>query len=52
MVTKDLLVAEEAGAAGADASDDGQVGMMEDGKLEGQTAPDPEGEQTEDVASF
>lgn len=35
-----LQAAEQTGAAGADATDGGQVGMMEDRQLDGQTAPD------------
>lgn len=35
-----FLFAEEAGAAGADAADDGEVGVMEDGQLHGEPAPD------------
>lgn len=34
-----LAAAEQAGAAGADAADGGQVGMMEDGQLHRETAP-------------
>lgn len=39
LIDKDFLAAEQAGAAGADATDRGQVGMMEDGQLDRQTAP-------------
>lgn len=47
MVKKDFLAAEQTGGAGADAADDGQVGMMEDGQLDGQTAPNAERNQTQ-----
>lgn len=34
-----LATAEQAGAAGTDAANGGQVGMMEDGQLHRETAP-------------
>lgn len=37
-----LKAAEQTGAAGADAADSRQVGMMEDGQLHGQTTPHAE----------
>ncbi len=42
MMNESFPAAEQAGVAGADATNGGQVGMMEDGQLHGQTAPDAE----------
>lgn len=45
IVKKHFLAAEQTGSAGADAADDGQVGMMKDGQLDRQTAPNAERNQ-------
>lgn len=45
-----LPAAKHAGAAGADATDGGQVGVMEDGQLDGQTAPRAGREPTTDTS--
>lgn len=39
VVSEGLLAAEQTGAAGADAADGGQVGVMEDGQLHRQAPP-------------
>lgn len=49
LVNEGLPAAEQAGAAGADATDGGQVGMMEDRQLHGQTAPHTERNHRKEV---
>lgn len=39
MVNEGLTTAEQARGAGADATDGGEVGVMEDGQRHGETAP-------------
>lgn len=41
-MNKRLRAAEQAGAAGADSAHGRQVGVVEDGQLDGETAPHPE----------
>lgn len=43
VASEGLLAAEQTGAAGADAADGGQVGVMEDGQLHRQAPPHAEG---------
>lgn len=47
MLNKHILAAELTGTAGSDATDEGQVGMMEDGQLDGQTTTNSERRQTQ-----
>lgn len=41
-MNKRLPAAEEAGATGTEAAHSGQVGVVEDGQLDGEAAPHPE----------
>lgn len=49
LVNEGLPAAKQTGAAGADATDGGQVGMMEDRQLHGQTAPHAERNHRKEV---